>query len=77
MHLSQRVSEMLPNICPNLSQNVNYISIVENINFLFNDDDGVNELDINALRVLVKNQNIDVVLIDSIIGLIMGNGISI
>tara|TARA_B100000886_G_scaffold42953_1_gene26361 strand:- start:216 stop:335 length:120 start_codon:yes stop_codon:yes gene_type:complete len=33
----------------------------ENINFLFNDDDGGDELDIIALRVLAKNQNIDVV----------------
>ena len=49
----------------------------ENINFLFNHDDGGNELDINALRVLVKNQNIDVVFIDSITGLIMGKRISI
>ncbi len=49
----------------------------ENINFLFNDDEGGNELDINELRVLIKNQNIDVVFIDSITGLIMGNGISI
>ncbi len=28
----------------------------ENINFLFNDEEGGNELDINSLRVLVKNQ---------------------
>ena len=49
----------------------------ENINFLFNDDEGGNELDINSLRVLVKNQNIDVVFIDSITGLIMGNRLSI
>ena len=49
----------------------------ENISFLFNDDEGGNELDIDELRILVKSQNIDVVFIDSITGLIMGNGISI
>ena len=49
----------------------------ENIDFLFNDDEGGNELDIDKLRILVKEQYIDVVFIDSITGLIMGNGISI
>ena len=49
----------------------------ENINFLFNDEEGGNELDINSLKVLVKNQNLDVVFIDSITGLIMGNRLSI
>ena len=49
----------------------------ENISFLFNDDEGGNELNIDELRILVKSQDIDVVFIDSITGLIMGNGISI
>ena len=49
----------------------------ENISFLFNDDEGGNELDIDKLKVLVIERYIDVVFIDSITGLIMGNGISI
>ena len=49
----------------------------QNINFLFNDDAGGEELNIDKLRNLIKDENFDVVLIDSVTGLIMGNGISI
>ena len=49
----------------------------QNINFLFNDDTGGEELNIDKLRNLIKDESFDVVLIDSVTGLIMGNGISI
>ena len=49
----------------------------ENIDFLFNDDEGGSELDIDKLRDLIKAESFDVVFLDSVTGLIMGNGISI
>ena len=49
----------------------------ENISFLFNDDECGNELDIDKLRDLIKAESFDVVFIDSVTGLIMGNGISV
>tara|TARA_B100000886_G_scaffold97725_1_gene64826 strand:+ start:912 stop:1976 length:1065 start_codon:yes stop_codon:yes gene_type:complete len=48
-----------------------------NIDFLFNDDEGGSELDIDKLRDLIKAESFDVVVLDSVTGLIMGNGISI
>ena len=48
-----------------------------NIDFLFNDDEGGSELDIDKLRDLIKAESFDVVFLDSVTGLIMGNGISI
>ena len=56
--------------------NDNFGSIL-NIDFLFNDDEGGSELDIDKLRDLIKAESFDVVFIDSVTGLIMGNGISI
>ena len=45
--------------------------------FLFNDDEGGDNLDIDILRETIKENNIDVVFIDSITGLLMGHGINI
>ena len=45
--------------------------------FLFNDDEYGNYLDINVLKKTIQQNNYQVVLIDSITGLLMGHGVNI
>ena len=61
----------------NAKAKIKLMELKGQFSFLFNDDEYGNYLDINVLKKTIQQNNYQVVLIDSITGLLMGHGVNI
>ena len=61
----------------NAKAKIKLMELKGEFSYLFNDDEYGNYLDINVLKKTIQQNNYQVVFIDSVTGLLMGNGVNI